>query len=64
MRDLKQADLRSNVAVVPQDTVLFNDTVLNNVAYGRPGASRADILEAARESSSCWARSLHAAVLA
>ena len=48
VRDLRQASLRQNVAVVPQDTVLFNDTIFNNVAYGRPGADAADVLSAAR----------------
>ena len=47
VRQLKQASLRSAVAVVPQDTVLFNETILANIAYGRPGASRADIIRAA-----------------
>ena len=34
-RDLKQSSLRGAVAVVPQDTVLFNDTLYRNIAYGR-----------------------------
>lgn len=47
VKDLKQASLRSAVAVVPQDTVLFNETILANIAYGRPGASREEIIRAA-----------------
>lgn len=39
VRELKPSALRNAVAVVPQDTVLFNDTVLHNVAYGKPGAT-------------------------
>ena len=48
VRDLTQDSLRAAIGVVPQDTVLFNDTVLYNIAYGRPGASQADIEHAAR----------------
>ena len=48
VRDVTQDSLRRAIGVVPQDTVLFNDTVLYNIAYGRPGASRAEIEEAAR----------------
>ena len=55
VRQLKQASLRSAVAVVPQDTVLFNDTILSNIAYGRPGASRAEIIHAAGGPSPCAA---------
>ncbi|QQP89664.1 ABC transporter ATP-binding protein/permease [Skermanella sp. TT6] len=43
-----QASLRAAIAVVPQDTVLFNDTILYNIAFGRPGASRAEVERAAR----------------
>jgi len=43
-----QESLRRAIGVVPQDTVLFNDTIYYNIAYGRPGATRADIEEAAR----------------
>jgi len=42
-----QASLRAAVAVVPQDTVLFNDTLLSNIAYGKPSATREEILQAA-----------------
>ena len=42
-----QASLRSAVAVVPQDTVLFNDTILNNIGYGRPEAPEDEIIKAA-----------------
>jgi len=48
IRDVTQDSLRRAIGVVPQDTVLFNDTILYNIAYGRPGATRAEIEEAAR----------------
>lgn len=43
-----QDSLRANIGVVPQDTVLFNNTIGYNIAYGRPGANEAEIKEAAR----------------
>jgi len=48
LRDVTQDSLRRAIGVVPQDTVLFNDTVRYNIAYGRPGAGDGDIEEAAR----------------
>jgi len=51
IRDVTQDSLRRAIGVVPQDTVLFNDTILYNIAYGRPGANRAEIEEAARLAS-------------
>ncbi len=48
IRDVTQASLHQAIGVVPQDTVLFNDTVLYNIAYGRAGASRNEIEAAAR----------------
>jgi ABC-type transport system involved in Fe-S cluster assembly fused permease/ATPase subunit len=48
VRDISQQSLRALIGIVPQDTVLFNDTVYYNIAYGRPGASPAEIEEAAR----------------
>jgi ATP-binding cassette subfamily B protein len=48
LRDLTQASLRAHIGVVPQDTVLFNDTILYNIAYGRPGAPREAIERAVR----------------
>src|SRR5262245_51347201 len=48
LKDLKQASLRSAIGIVPQDTVLFNDTILYNIRYGRPEASDAEVREAAR----------------
>ena len=45
---MTQDSLRRAIGVVPQDTVLFNDTIYYNIAYGRPGATRAEIEEAAR----------------
>jgi ABC-type transport system involved in Fe-S cluster assembly fused permease/ATPase subunit len=48
IRDVTQDSLRRAIGVVPQDTVLFNDTIYYNIAYGRPGANRAEIEEAAR----------------
>jgi len=47
IRSVTQASLRLSIGIVPQDTVLFNDTVGYNIAYGRPGASRAEVEEAA-----------------
>jgi len=47
VRDVTQASLRGAIGVVPQDTVLFNDTIGANIAYGRPGASQADVERAA-----------------
>ncbi|MBK6004508.1 ABC transporter ATP-binding protein/permease [Ramlibacter ginsenosidimutans] len=48
VREVTQASVRQAIGIVPQDTVLFNDTVEYNIAYGRPGASRAEVEEAAR----------------
>jgi ABC-type transport system involved in Fe-S cluster assembly fused permease/ATPase subunit len=48
IRDVAQDSLRAAIGVVPQDTVLFNDTIRYNIAYGRPGASQAEIEHAAR----------------
>jgi ABC-type transport system involved in Fe-S cluster assembly fused permease/ATPase subunit len=48
IRDVTQASLRAAIGVVPQDTVLFNDTIYYNIAYGRPGASREEVEQAAR----------------
>ena len=46
--DVTQASLRKAIGIVPQDTVLFNDTIGYNIAYGNPGASIEEIHEAAR----------------
>jgi ATP-binding cassette, subfamily B, heavy metal transporter len=48
IRAVTQESLRRAIGVVPQDTVLFNDTIYYNIAYGRPGAPRVDVEEAAR----------------
>ena len=48
IRDVTQKSLRAAIGVVPQDTVLFNDTIRYNIAYGRPGASQEDIEAAAK----------------
>ena len=48
VRDVTQESLHAQIGVVPQDTVLFNDTILYNIAYGRPEASREEIEAAAR----------------
>ncbi len=48
IRQVTQASVRQAIGIVPQDTVLFNDTVEYNIAYGRPGASREEVEEAAR----------------
>jgi len=48
IREVTQKSLRAALGVVPQDTVLFNDTILYNIRYGRPDASDAEVYEAAR----------------
>jgi len=48
VRDLRLASLRDKISIVAQDTFLFNDTVANNIGYGRPGASHEQVQEAAR----------------
>jgi len=48
IREAKQQSLRAAIGIVPQDTVLFNDTILYNIRYGRPQASDAEVMEAAR----------------
>ncbi|HEY1231680.1 MAG TPA: ABC transporter ATP-binding protein/permease, partial [Ramlibacter sp.] len=48
IREVTQASVRQAIGIVPQDTVLFNDTVDYNIAYGRPGASHAQVEAAAR----------------
>ena len=48
VRDVTQASVHARIGIVPQDTVLFNDTLYYNIAYGRPDATRAEVVEAAR----------------
>ncbi len=48
IRDVTQASVRASLGIVPQDTVLFNDTIRYNIGYGKPGSSDADIEDAAR----------------
>jgi ABC-type transport system involved in Fe-S cluster assembly fused permease/ATPase subunit len=48
IRDVTQASLRALIGIVPQDTVLFNDSIEYNIAYGRPGATREEVEAAAR----------------
>jgi ATP-binding cassette, subfamily B, heavy metal transporter len=48
VRDVTQGSLHASIGVVPQDTVLFNDTVFYNIAYGRPDATRAEVEAAAK----------------
>jgi len=51
IREISQDSLRAAIGIVPQDTVLFNDTIYYNIAYGRPGANPSEIEEAARMAS-------------
>jgi ATP-binding cassette subfamily B protein len=51
LRAVTQESLRAAIGIVPQDTVLFNDTIEYNIAYGKPGASHDDIVAAARAAS-------------
>jgi ATP-binding cassette subfamily B protein len=48
IRDVKQSSLRAAIGIVPQDTVLFNDTIYYNIRYGRPEASREEVIAAAQ----------------
>ena len=48
IRMVTQASLRASIGIVPQDTVLFNDSIYYNIAYGRPEASREEVLQAAQ----------------
>ncbi len=47
IRDVTQKSLRAIIGIVPQDTVLFNDTIYYNIAYGRPEATEPEIIQAA-----------------
>ena len=49
LKDARLRDLREQIAIVPQETLLFDDTILENIRYGRPEASHAEVLEAARK---------------
>ncbi|HWL27333.1 MAG TPA: ABC transporter ATP-binding protein/permease [Burkholderiaceae bacterium] len=51
LRDLTQTSLRHHIGIVPQDTVLFNDSILYNIAYGNPGATQTEIIQAAQAAS-------------
>ncbi len=51
LRDVTQGSLRASIGIVPQDTVLFNDTIGYNIGYGREGSDQAQIEEAARGAS-------------
>ena len=48
LRGVQQTSLRAAIGIVPQDTVLFNDSIEYNIAYGRPGATHEEIVAAAR----------------
>jgi len=48
IRSIKQSSLRAAIGIVPQDTVLFNDSIFYNINYGRPDASREEVFAAAR----------------
>jgi ATP-binding cassette, subfamily B, bacterial MsbA len=49
LRNVRLSDLRQRIGVVTQETLLFDDTVLNNIRYGTPGASEEQVLEAAKQ---------------
>ncbi len=51
LTEFNVTDLRQNIAVVPQEVMLFGGTIAENISYGRPGASEADIREAARKAN-------------
>lgn len=58
IRDLTLLSLRKNIGVVPQDTVLFNATIMYNLRYANPDASEADVFDA------CKAANIHERILA
>jgi ATP-binding cassette, subfamily B, heavy metal transporter len=51
LRDVTQDSLRHAIGIVPQDTVLFNDTIEYNIGYGKPGSSKEQIIAAAKAAS-------------
>jgi ATP-binding cassette subfamily B protein len=51
IRDITQASLRGNIGVVAQDSILFNESIFNNIQYGKPGASKEEVYEAAKLAS-------------
>jgi len=51
IRDVKQNSVRASIGIVPQDTVLFNDTIFYNIAYGRPTATPSEVENAARHAA-------------
>lgn len=51
LRSLSLEDLRARIALVPQDPVLFSGTVAENIAYGRPDATKSEVIEAARQAN-------------
>jgi ATP-binding cassette subfamily B protein len=48
LREVQQSSVRASLGVVPQDTVLFNDTIFYNISYGRPGATKEEVENSAR----------------
>ena len=51
IKEVSQESLRAQIGIVPQDSVLFNDTIGYNIAYGRDGAAQADVIAAARDAA-------------
>ena len=51
--EMETSDYRQNIAIVPQEVLLFGGTIRENIAYGKPDAGEAEIIEAARQSN-CW----------
>lgn len=47
---ITKSDLRSKIGIVPQETILFNDTLRHNIIYGKPDASESEIQEVLRKS--------------
>jgi ATP-binding cassette subfamily B protein len=54
IREVTQTSLRAAIGIVPQDTVLFNDTIYYNIAYGRPDATREEVIAAAQAAHIHW----------